>query len=239
MGQGRRTPSGGAIPVIPRLHLVTDDRVLASPRFQHAATEALEAGGSALAIHLRGPGTDARTLWERGRALQGPVRRAGGVLLVNDRVDLARLLDNDGVHLPEHGLPVSLARGLLPEGKLVGRSMHEPETLEEGERPDVLLVGTLFPTPTHPGRAGAGPRRIQEIRALVPGIPAVGIGGINLERVPLVMEAGGHGVAVLRAVWEHPHPGRAVEAFLSALQSSGKGSAMTDTTNDRHGTAGP
>jgi thiamine-phosphate diphosphorylase len=224
--------------VIPRLHLVTDDRVLASPRFQHAATEALEAGGSALAIHLRGPGTDARTLWERGRALQRPVREAGGVLLVNDRVDLARLLAADGVHLPEHGLPVSLARGLLPEGTLVGRSMHEPESPGADERPDFLLVGTLFPTPTHPGRAGAGPRRILEIRALLPGIPAVGIGGITLERVPPVTKAGGHGVAVLRAIWEHPHPGRAVEAFLSALEPPENATRATDTTDDQHGTTG-
>lgn len=222
--------------MIPRLHLVTDDRVLASPRFQHAAAEALEAGGSAVALHLRGSGTDARTLWERGRALQGLVREAGAVLLVNDRVDLARLLDADGVHLPERGLPVSLVRGLLPEGKLVGRSMHEPESPAEGERPDFLLVGTLFPTPTHPGRAGAGPRRIVEVRALLPEIPAVGIGGINLERVSLVKQAGGHGVAVLRAVWEHPHPSRAVEAFLSALEPSENGTAATDTMNERHGT---
>lgn len=207
--------------MIPRLHLITDDRVLASPRFGQAAGEALEAGGARIAIHLRGPGTSGRELWKVGTALREPVREAGARLLVNDRLDLARLLETDGVQLPESSFPVGLARRLLPAGVLVGRSVHGPEAFEPDGRPDFLLVGTLFPTPSHPGRAGAGPERIEEVRRASPDVPAVGIGGINPDRVPAVTGAGGHGVAVLRAVWEHPHPGRVVEAFLAELERTG------------------
>lgn len=207
--------------MIPRLHLITDDRVLESPRFHEVAVETLEAGGDRIALHLRGPDTAARTLWDRGRALLPVSRETGARLLVNDRVDLARLLELDGVHLPEHGLPVDVARQLLRPERLVGLSVHGPERLQEGERPDFLLVGTLYPTPSHPGEAGSGPARIVRIRELAPDIPALGIGGIKPERVAAVMETGAHGVAVLRAVWEHPHPERAVATFLEELAAHG------------------
>ncbi|MFW5905103.1 MAG: thiamine phosphate synthase [bacterium] len=218
--------------MIPQLHLVTDARVLSSPRFLAAAGEAVEAGGARVAVHLRGPDADARELWERGRELLPVVRDHGARLLVNDRVDLAVILDADGVQLPEHGLPVGIARELMKNGTLVGRSVHGPRSFAPGGRPDFLLVGTLFPTPSHPDRAGAGPGRVEEAVRTTPHVPAVGIGGITLERVPAVIGAGAHGVAVLRAVWEHPKPGDAVEAFLAALEGGRAGRGVGDRAHE-------
>ncbi len=203
---------------IPRLHLVTNDRVLADAGFVSRATSAMEAGGARVALHLRGPESGGRVLWEHGRALASVASRTGALLLVNDRVDVARLLELDGVHLPEHGLPVSEARKLLPDGAIVGRSLHGAEELDDAERPDVALVGTLFTTPSHPGRLGAGPGRITRVRRVNPGLPLVGIGGVTLDRVDSVMAAGAHGVALLRAVWDHPRPGESVAEYLDAIQ---------------------
>ncbi len=202
---------------IPRLHVVTNDRVLAAGDFVARATRALEAGGARVALHLRGPASGGRLLWEHGRALAPVARRTGALLLVNDRVDVARLLELDGVHLPEHGLPVSEARCLLPDGAVVGRSLHEPRALEGRERPDLVLVGTLFTTPSHPGRLGAGPGRVTRVRRENPGLPLVGIGGVTLDRVNSVMAAGAHGVALLRAVWDHARPEEAVAEYLEAV----------------------
>jgi thiamine-phosphate diphosphorylase len=204
--------------LVPPLHLVTDDSVLAAPDLEARAGAALEAGGARACFHLRGPRTGGRELWERGRMLLPLARASGARLLVNDRVDVARVLGADGAHLPESGLPVAAARRLLSRGALIGRSVHGPTPPGAGpDRPDYLLAGTVFPTPSHPGRGGAGPERIIEVRRAAPGIPVIAIGGIDPERVGEVMAAGAAGVAVVRAVWDAPEPGRAVERFLRAL----------------------
>jgi len=204
--------------MIPSLHLITNDRVLALPRFLTMAGEVLEAGGRRICLHIRGPGSGGRVLWERTLALRPEAVRARSLLVVNDRVDVACLLGLDGVHLPERGLPLPTVRKLMGDTRVVGRSMHDPLALPDEERPDYILAGTLYPTPSHPGRVGAGPGRISEIRRLNPEVPVVGIGGISLDRVEPVMRAGAYGVALLRAVWDHTHPGRAVEAYLDLIR---------------------
>ncbi len=204
--------------MIPSLHLVTNDRVLGLPRFPAMAAEALEAGGRRICLHVRGPGSGGRVLWERTLALRPEAARTRSLLVVNDRVDVACLLGLDGVHLPERGLPAPVARELMGNARVVGRSMHDPMALEEEERPDYILAGTLYATPSHPGRVGSGPKRVSEIRELNPGVPVIGIGGISMDRVTPVMAAGAHGVALLRAVWDHTHPGRAVEAYLELIR---------------------
>ncbi len=204
--------------MIPILHLVTDDRVLALPRFESMARECLAAGGGELALHVRGPASGGRILWDRARTLQEPAREAGSLLLVNDRVDVALLLELDGIHLPERGFPVKLTRSLLPPGVQVGRSLHEPQELDPDERPDFVMAGTLFATPSHPGRVGAGPGRITRMRRALPDLPLIGIGGVTLDRIASIRAAGAHGIAVLRGVWDHPRPAQAVERYLKELE---------------------
>lgn len=206
--------------MIPRLHLVTDDRVLSTPRFQKLAEGVMEAGGEQLAVHIRAPDSGGRRLWERVVALAPVARRTGSMLLVNDRVDIALLAEVDGVQLPERGLPVKEARALLPPGRILGLSLHEARALKGEDRPDFALVGTLFVTPSHPGRPGAGPGRITRTRRLNPDLPLLGIGGVGLDRVPPVMSAGAHGVALLRAVWDHPAPDRSVGSYLDAIHNA-------------------
>lgn len=207
--------------MIPRLHLVTDDRVLGLSRFSELAIQAMEEGKSRVALHLRGPGSGGRVLWERARELAPVARTTGSLLLINDRVDVALLVDVGGVHLPERSFPVSVARELLPEGLLVGRSVHDEAAVEGLERPDFLLAGTLYSTPSHPGQAGVGPGRVARLRAANPGLPIVGIGGVTLDRVDPVLDAGAHGVALLRAVWDHPRPAEAVARYLTLLGAEG------------------
>jgi thiamine-phosphate diphosphorylase len=206
--------------VIPPLHLVTDARTLAGEGFTEAATRVLEAGGDRVAVHLRGRGTAGGRLLELADRLLPVARTTGGVLLVNERLDVALLAGVHGVHLPEEGLPVPAARSLLPSGALVGRSVHGPVTLDPEDRPDYLLVGTIFSTPSHPQREGAGVDRIRRVRASAEGLPVVAIGGIAPGRIAEVVDAGADGVAVLRAVWDAPRPAEAVDALLVELERS-------------------
>lgn len=217
--------------MIPRLHLVTDDRVLEASGFPERARQVAEVGGDRIALHLRGPGLTGRRLWEVGREVAAPLGGTGVRLLVNDRVDLALALEAHGAHLGSRSLPPAAARRVLGPEALLGRSVHGASEVEELAREpdglgplDYLLVGTIWATPSHPERPGAGPERIREIRRVAPGLPVLGIGGVTPERVGALLAARAHGAAVLRAVWEAPDPAGAVAAFLAALEAeSGRG----------------
>jgi thiamine-phosphate pyrophosphorylase len=152
-------------PHLPLLHVLTDDAVLARADFVGVGCALLALG---VALHLRGWQTPMPRRLTLAREL---VAGGGhGVLQINDRLDLAMALRTAapmapvGVHLPEKAFPAAEARRLLGPGALLGRSVHAPHT--EADL-DYLVMGTLFATPSHPGRSEAGWALLD--RALTPG----------------------------------------------------------------------
>ena len=205
--------------MIPRLHLVTDDEVLHREGFLSQAAEVLEVGGGEVALHLRGPRTEGRVLFSLALALLEPARRFGGVLLANDRVDLALALDLRGAHLGQRSIPVEVARDLLGADRWLGLSVHNKPEAKEGEEggADYLLVGTIYPTPSHTHTEPGGIARILEIRH-VSSLPLLAIGGVTPGRIEEILSAGAHGVAVRGGVWDHEDPGAAVEGYLTTMK---------------------
>ena len=186
--------------MIPRLHVVTDDRVLARTDFRAAAIEVLEAGGARVVLHVRGPHTSGRALYRAAAELIPPARRSGARLVVNDRVDVALALGINRVHLGGRSMPAAVARRLLGPDARVGRSVHSAaEAGGDRGRIDYLFAGAVFATPSH---AGIAPGGIDVVRAVAAAsrAPVVGIGGITAARTARVLSAGARGVAVIRAV---------------------------------------
>jgi thiamine-phosphate diphosphorylase len=203
---------------VPRLHVVTDDLVLSRGDFLPIARALLEAGGEALAFHVRGPTTDGRRLYELVRELI-EFDESGARVFVNDRVDVALAARAAGVHLGRRSLSVERARALVGSASIVGLSVHEAGEAAEAKKngADYAFVGTLFPTPTHPGHVGDGPRLLTEVAEVAKGLTLCGIGGVTPERVAAVVRAGGHGVAVIRGIWSADDPTCALHEYLSAL----------------------
>jgi thiamine-phosphate pyrophosphorylase len=146
---------------------------------------------------------------------------------VNDRLDLALALDADGGHLGGQSFAVADARSLLGRSALVGCSVHGRDdagragasggTGASSGPVDFVIVGAIFPTPTHPAGQAKGVGLVAEVRGALAGMPIVAIGGIDPSRVPEVIAAGAHGVAVVRAAWDASDSGAAVSALLDAL----------------------
>ncbi len=211
--------------MIPRLHLVTDDRVLSAAGFTSAAGAALTAGAGRVAFHLRGPRNSGRRLWEAAKALRSVTADLGVPLIVNDRVDLALVIPSAGAHLGSRSLPPAVARSLLGRSALIGHSVHSvAEATQICSEPDAsldyLIAGSLYSTASHPDRAPMGPELLHALRSALPDIPLVGIGGVTSDRIPDVLAAGGHGVAVIGAVWRAADPAEAVRELLEAIDRS-------------------
>lgn len=221
--------------MIPRLHLVTDDEILARPAFLSQARRIVDRAGGRVVLHIRGPRLTGRTLFRLAESLRESALSSGALLLVNDRVDIALTLDLPGAHLGQRSLPPSLARKLLGRHRVLGLSVHGiREAEEEGTREvDFLMVGTLYQTPSHEGEAPGGVDRLREIMERA-SPPLIGIGGITPSRVGAVLEAGAHGIAVRGGVWDAQDPAGAAGVYLKELAShSGEGFHRSGVDGER------
>jgi len=185
------------------VYLVTQES-LSGDRTTPAVVEAAIAGGVDV-VQLREKDVSARERYEMGREVRELTREAGVPLIVNDRVDLALALEADGVHLGDEDLPVSVARELLGEDAIVGRSVSFVEDARGAERAgaDYLGVGAIYATGSKDdideAEYAIGTDRLAEIVDAVD-IPVVGIGGIGADNAGEVIEAGAEGVAVITAI---------------------------------------
>jgi thiamine-phosphate pyrophosphorylase len=196
-----------------RLHAVTDARVLALPDLAVRAA-AIAAAGPAVALHARDRTARGAALARAALRLQALARPPEAALIVNGRPDLAAAIGAHGVQLGGSDLAPADARRLLPRG-WIGRSVHDAgeaaAAVEEGA--DFLLVGAIYPTPSHPGRPGAGVELVRAAAAL--GRPVIAIGGIDAARAAEVRDAGGYGVAAIGALWDSADPAAAALALLA------------------------
>ncbi len=204
----------GRARALPPLHVVTDDAVLHRADFPALARALLEAGGPDLALHLRSPGTPGGRL-ETLAAELVPVRSGSGAwLVVNDRVDVAAAVGADGAQLGRRSLPLEAARRVATDLPL-GASVHDEAEAAAARGADWLVAGTIWATPSHPGRAGGGEHHLASMVAAA-AAPVVAIGGVTVERVAAARAAGAAGVAVIRGVWHARDPLVALDAYLSA-----------------------
>ena len=200
---------------VPKLVLVTDRNATGGRDLGDVVGAALDAGLPAVQLRDRDlPGRPLLALAERLREL---TKRAGALLLVNDRVDVAVAAGADGVHLGSTSMPVDVARRLLPPGALVGVSTHTvPEVA--AATADFAFFGPVHATPS---KAAFGPPqgvpRLREAVATAR-VPVLAIGGITRLHIPEVRGAGAAGVAVIRAILSADDPGGATRALLEALR---------------------
>lgn len=142
----------------------------------------------------------------------------GALFIVNDRIDLALAVDADGVHLGQQDLPIALARQMLGQGRIIGRSTHGAEDLQRAiaEGADYVGVGPVYETPTKEGRPAAGVDYVR-YAAERSSIPWFAIGGIDTTNVHEVLEAGAQRISVVRAIMQAEQPTLATQYFLAQL----------------------
>jgi thiamine-phosphate pyrophosphorylase len=203
---------------LPRLHLVTDDAVLANDDFSDVAEAVLERCRDRAALHVRGPATGGARLHAIATRMHAAVLHTGTILFVNDRVDIAMAVHAHGVQLGSRSLSVRDARPLLGARALIGSSVHSAAQAVEAQREgaDFVILGTIFESASHAGRPAGGTALVRETVQHA-ALPVIGIGGITTRRVAEVAAAGAHGVAILGGVWHAADPVAAVDEYADRV----------------------
>lgn len=204
---------------VPRLHVVTSDDVVGREDFVAVAGRLMRELGSRMALHIRGVDSASRRLHDTALELAGAAGEAGTPLWVNDRIDIALAVGATGVQLGRRSLPVQAARRLLGDGCTVGYSAHGVDEAESAvaNGAEVILLGTIWPTPSHPDESGSGLGPVREAGRRL-SVPVVAIGGVTPERAGEAVEAGAWGVAVIRGVWSSEDPVGAAQEYLQAME---------------------
>jgi thiamine-phosphate pyrophosphorylase len=180
------------------LYPILDSALLAARQcsLETAAGAMLEAGAGILQIRHKGLWT--RDIFEQARLVMRLCERAAIPLIVNDRADVALLLEA-GLHIGQDDLPPQDARSLIGAATCLGYSTHNAGQLTAAtqEPVDYLAIGPLFATQSkiNPDPV-VGLDRLRAWRALT-SKPLVAIGGITRENARSVLEAGADSVAVI------------------------------------------
>jgi thiamine-phosphate pyrophosphorylase len=150
-------------------------------------------------------------------------RPAGASVIVNDRADVAKLANADGVHVGQDDLAPSEVRAIVGPAAAVGLSTHSTAQVEAGCREPVsyLAIGPVFRSATRMaveepiGESGVA---VAAALAWAARLPVVGIGGITVENAPRVIAAGAASVAVISALIDDD-PGRQARRLLDVLST--------------------
>src|ERR1700693_3583096 len=217
-----------------RLYLCTDARRERGDLAEFADA-ALAAGCDIIQLRDKGAAGEQRFGPLQARAelaalevLADAARRHGALLAVNDRADIAGAAGADVLHLGQDDLPLILARDIVAPGSLIGRSTHDAEQARAAltEDVDYFCVGPCWPTPTKPGRPAPGLDLVRTVSSMHTALiktakPWFAIGGIDLQRLPAVLDAGARRVVVVRAIAAAEDPFAAARDLSAALTAAG------------------
>ncbi len=198
------------------LYVILDRQFLAGRDELGMAGQVIE--GGARVIQLRDKQSKKRELLLVAQKLRELCSQAGVLFIINDYLDLAMVVDADGLHIGQEDLPLPVVRKELPLDKIVGCSVTTTiqATKAQNEEADYIAVGSIFPTKTKREATVVGVDILKELKRIV-STPLVAIGGINQNNVGEVVSAGADAVAVISAVLGEKDVRRAVQKLVEKM----------------------
>ena len=200
------------------LYLVTS-QALSAGRSTIEIVRAALAGGVKL-IQLREKDMSLREYVKLAEQVRAMTLKAGGLLIINDRVDVALAVGADGVHLGQDDFPIPAARKLAPD-LIIGASTHNVDEAlraqEEGA--SYINIGPIYPTGTKVWEGEyLGLDGLRTIAA-VARVPFTVMGGIKQAHFPGLIDAGARIIALVTAVTAAPDPEEATRELIGEVQS--------------------
>jgi len=198
--------------------LLTDRTRLRGSSLEEAVSRALDGGVSV--VQLREKDLSGGDLYDLAVTIRA-VTRGRALFLVNDRFDVALAAGADGVHLPEHSVPVMKVRDFAGDVCIIGCSVHSVEAALRAEAAgaDYVVVGAVYKTASHPGQEPGGIELVRTVAEAVR-VPVVAVGGISAENAAAAVAAGADGVAVIGAIMDAGDPQQAAARLRRALDEA-------------------
>ena len=208
---------------LPRLHAILDVETARRAGWDPLALGRAFLDGGARFVQVRAKQLASGPFLDLCAALVEAARPVGAAVIVNDRVDLARLSGARGVHVGQDDLPPAEARALLGPGAIVGCSTHDEAQIARAIREPItyVAVGPVFGTRTKDtGYNAVGLAMVAAAARLAAPRPVVAIGGITLDTAPAVWTAGATSVAVISDLLTGGDPAARVASYNRAALAS-------------------
>jgi thiamine-phosphate pyrophosphorylase len=202
------------------VYLITDPLLCAGRGLIETARAAVR--GGVKIVQLRDKTASDAALISQGRALKQALAGSGALLIVNDRVEIARAIGAHGVHVGQSDAAAADARKALGPDVIIGLSIQTTEQAAalDPAMVDYIGVGPVFATATKPDHAPPlgfdGLERVCTASAL----PAVAIGGLSAAHARAVFAAGARGLAVVSGICAAEQPEAAARAFAEAAREA-------------------
>ncbi|KGP70854.1 thiamine phosphate synthase [Pontibacillus yanchengensis] len=182
--------------------------------------EAIRGGITCFQFREKGEGAlTGKAKEELARSLQKVCRNNNIPFIVNDDLELASLLQADGIHVGQEDTPIDTVVDNFV-GNYIGLSVHTKEEAKMAsiEQIDYIGVGPIFSTSTKKdAKQPSGIETIQSIRDADISIPMVGIGGIGEKNAESVIRAGANGVSLISAISKSDDPYKATQMIKRML----------------------
>ena len=165
----------------------------------HVAEQMIEGGVDV--VQLRGKGKSSNELTGYATRLHEITTRSSTPLIVNDHAEIANQVPVEGVHVGQDDDPIKVARRKAGRQIVVGKSTHSLEQALAAQREgaDYIGFGPIFATPTKPDYPPIGLTDIKQVHAEV-NLPIFCIGGINIDNLQTVIDAGAKRVVMVSAL---------------------------------------
>ncbi len=172
--------------------------------------------GGAFMVQYRSKIQDRAVKIQQCAAILRLCREYGVPCIVNDDVEMCRILEADGVHLGENDDNIADVRHILGEDAIIGSSCYDQlDRAKQAQKEGATYVafGAVFPTPTKPNAPRATLALLREAKREIH-IPIVAIGGITVNNAHDVIEAGVDAIAVITSLFEAKTIKETAETFL-------------------------
>ena len=199
-----------------RLYIILDKETSGKKPLLKIAKEA--ALQNDCVMQLRDKRSKPREILQDALALSNALSKTKSLFIINDYLEIAALVNCDGVHLGQQDIPIELARRILGNKKIIGISCHNLAQAMEAQKKgaDYIGIGPIFSTPTKPEYKAIGSDILKDIKKHIT-IPFFPIGGIDETTIQKVVSAGAKRVSVCRAVCKKRSVAKAVQNLKNYL----------------------
>lgn len=183
------------------LYAITDQQLIAPKKFAARVRQVLQ--GGAQIVQYRDKSQQHQLRFEQASIVVDLCKKFGAISIINDDIELAKIVEADGVHIGTDDDELSYARQELGEQKIIGVSCYANLSLAEqavADSADYVAFGSIFASPTKPQAPIAGLDVLRQAKQSLR-VPIVAIGGITLDNLDDVVSSGADAVAIISGVF--------------------------------------